>query len=396
MAEKLFSFRRLLLAVGVACLLIGAGCTTTAPQYTIAPISAEDAEPFRLDRLFYIKSIKVDGILIAASAEVSDEALYETAYLFEHLMSDLAPVVAKNIRDHGVLCVIVGHDEPVSSLPGFETDLTGDDRIRYDWRQRGFLRDMHGHKVALFSEEDVLEYVGGNRLESILIHEFGHVVHKAGFPEEWDKELVALHKRVMDAGLWNDGRAAQRFRRVKSDTPVSLLDALVKAYPHIPSKLLKACVDSGDITVNGVPTKGDQKITKDDKVLIVFGGPKNCYATRNRGEYFAEMYQTWYDTNRTNDHDHNHIHTRDQLREYDVEATAFLEKVTKGSEWRFTSPLTRAGEGHLANYDPDNSPEPMKVPGISGAAFKYWDNYWKDYWPRLADKHGIPIPSGKE
>ena len=33
----------------------------------------------------------------------------------------------------------------------------------------------------VFAEEDVMEYPGGMQLESILVHEFGHVVHGAGF-----------------------------------------------------------------------------------------------------------------------------------------------------------------------------------------------------------------------
>ena len=60
-----------------------------------------------------------------------------------------------------------------------------------------------------------MEYEGGMRLESILVHEFGHVVHGVGFDEVLQKRLTATFENVAKTGIWNDGRAAQRFRRVQ-------------------------------------------------------------------------------------------------------------------------------------------------------------------------------------
>lgn len=44
---------------------------------------------------------------------------------------------------------------------------------------------------------------------------------------------------------------------------------------------------------------------------------KGKYAATNHHEYFAEGVQSWFDNNRENDHDHNHVNTRGELREYD-------------------------------------------------------------------------------
>ena len=33
----------------------------------------------------------------------------------------------------------------------------------------------------------------------------------------------------------------------------------------------------------------------------------------NHHEYFAEGVQSWFDNNRENDHDHNHVNTRAEL-----------------------------------------------------------------------------------
>ncbi|MEM7395170.1 MAG: hypothetical protein AAF492_22795, partial [Verrucomicrobiota bacterium] len=131
------------------------------------------------------------------------------------------------------------------------------------------------------------------------------------------------------------------------------------------------------------------KVTREDKVLIVFGGPKQCYAAKNRAEYFAEGFQIWYDTNRTMDHDHNHIHTREQLKTYDTLLAELCEDVLGDSEWRFVSPRKRAGKGHLKGFDPAGSPVVKELDHIRDAAYDYYDTYWKEYWKRLYDKHGL-------
>ena len=82
--------------------------------------------------------------------------------------------------------------------------------------------------MVVFTEEDTLEYEGGMQLESILIHEFGHVIHGAGFSKEQQERLTAAFNEAREKGIWFDGRAAQRFRRVEGKQKVSLLEALTK------------------------------------------------------------------------------------------------------------------------------------------------------------------------
>lgn len=363
----------------------------TVTAHAVKPLTAELADEYDLDRDFFKKATMAEGILIATSAKVSDYAHLEAAYQFGHLMSALRPEIAERIREGHVLCILVGHDELTSDIPLFRSDKTGDELAFYNWRSRGFLTSIDDRPVVLFSEEDVLEYEGGMQLESILIHEFGHVIHRPGFYDGLDDELMATWKAAMNDGLWNDGRAAQRFRRVTGDQAVVLLDALAQSFPDQALELLRQCLDSGDILVNGKPTNSKVKITGKDKVLIVFGGPKDCYATKNRGEYFAEIVQAWFDTNRTMDHDHNHIHTREQLIAYDPGAAAFLRKIFKPGEWRFVSPRLRARKGHLVGYDPATAPVVDKPDFITDAANDYYDDYWADYWQRLHKKHGFTV-----
>ncbi len=363
----------------------------------VKPVSGEQAAEYKLDPNFFKKGTLVQDILIATSTNVSDFTHLEAAYQFDMVMKSIRPEIAQRIRDRKVLCVLVGHKELTSDVPMFASEKTDKELDFYNWRQRGFLTTKNNRQVVLFAEEDVLEYEGGMQLESILIHEFGHVVQGAGFDKELNARVKAAFEHAKEKGIYNDGYAAQRFRRVKSETPVSLLDALVKSFTAETRDFLSRCFDGGDILVNGKAARSDVKVTRDDKVLIVFGGPKQTYSLASQAEYWAEGFQDWYDTNRTMDHDHNHIHTRDQLKAYDPELAKLCAEVMGDSEWRFVSPRTRAGQGHLAGYDPATAPKVAKLEHIDLAAQDYYDKYWKDFWKRLHEKHADKaVPKAQE
>jgi len=358
-----------------------------AVEYSVGALSEEVAAEYNLDMTFYKKVTPVEGILIATSLNVSDLAHLEAAYQFGMIMQRINPAIAQRIRDQKVLCILIGHQELTSQVPQFANDKTGKELAFYNWRNRGFLTRKNGRRTVVFAEVDVLEYEGGMQLESILIHEFGHVIHGAGFDQGLQDRLSECFEKATENGIWNDGRAAQRFRRIKSEAPVLLLDELVKAFPDESPTLIRVCLDQGDILVNGQPTQSKVMVTREDKVLIVFGGPKQCYAAKNRAEYWAEGVQCWYDTNRTMDHDHNHIHTREQLKRYDPPLAQLCSDVLGGSEWRFVSPRQRAGKSHLEEFDPLKTPQVVDPEFIQDAANDYYDKYWKDYWQRLYDKH---------
>ena len=296
-------------------LLTGGFCFSAQAIYEVKPLTESQASEYKLDTSFYRKATLVQDILIATSVKVSDVAHQETAYQFDMLMRSMKPGIAERIRKKKVLCLLIGHDELTSQLPQFTTGKKGEELDFYNWRQRGFLSHIGSRPTVVFAEEDVLEYEGGMQLESILVHEFGHVVHGAGFDEALQKRLTAAFENVKKNGIWNDGRAAQRYRRIKSESPIKLLAALKKSFPNESPELLRKCLNEGDILLNGKKANARVMVNKNDKVLIYFGGPKQCYAAKNRAEYWAEIYQCWFNTNRTMDHDHNHIHTREQLIE---------------------------------------------------------------------------------
>jgi hypothetical protein len=370
-----------------AILFVQSTMSDALADYDVKAPTEEQAKEYNLDTSFYKKCTLVQNILIATSQNVSDLAHQEAAYQFDMVMSQISKPIAESIRQKKVLCILIGHREFTSDLPQFKSKKTGKELDFYNWRSRGFLTHKGGRPTVVFAEEDVLEYEGGMQKESILIHEFGHVIHGAGFDKGLQERLTKTWQAARDAGIWNDGRAAQRYRRIKSKTPVKLLDALAKSFPDQTRKLLAQCLDGGDILVNGKKSNSKVMVTGEDKIRIVFGGPKECYAHKNRAEYWAEGVQCWYNTNRTMDHDHNHIHTREQLIKYDSGLAKLCDDVLGDSDWRFVSPRLRAGKGHLKNFDPTKSPKVDDLPHIKTAANDYYDKYWSTYWKRLQDKY---------
>jgi hypothetical protein len=83
---------------------------------------------------------------------------------------------------------------------------------------------------------------------------------------------------------------------------------------------------------------------------------KGKYAGVNHHEYFAEGVQSWFDNNRKNDHDHNHVDTRALLLDYDPGLAALCREVFGDTELKYTKPATRLRD-HLAGYDPASAPK---------------------------------------
>lgn len=82
---------------------------------------------------------------------------------------------------------------------------------------------------------------------------------------------------------------------------------------------------------------------------------KGTYAATDYREYFAEAVQSWFNNNRENDHDHNHVNTRRELQEYDPRLAAICEEVFGETALTYSKPTTRL-HGHLAGYDPTKAP----------------------------------------
>lgn len=70
---------------------------------------------------------------------------------------------------------------------------------------------------------------------------------------------------------------------------------------------------------------------------------KGTYAGSNASEYWAEGVQSYFDCNRQNNYNHNHVNTRDELQIYDPELAALVAETfrhTSQTDWRY-KPVAR-------------------------------------------------------
>ncbi len=83
---------------------------------------------------------------------------------------------------------------------------------------------------------------------------------------------------------------------------------------------------------------------------------QGTYAATNHKEYWAEGVQSWFDTNRPPDHQHNHVDTREELQEYDPKLAALIQSVYGDRPWRYRRPADRPHARHLRGFDPTTAP----------------------------------------
>ena len=99
----------------------------------------------------------------------------------------------------------------------------------------------------------------------------------------------------------------------------------------------------------------DRRVKQTYDAAMKAGLWKGKYASVNHHEYFAEGVQSWFDDNRENDHDHNHVNTRAELIEYDPGLAGLCREVFGDTVLKYTKPTTRL-RGHLEGYDPSKAP----------------------------------------
>ena len=99
----------------------------------------------------------------------------------------------------------------------------------------------------------------------------------------------------------------------------------------------------------------DRRLRETYQKAMKAGLWKGKYASVNHHEYFAEGVQSWFDDNRQNDHDHNHVNTRAELLEYDPGLAAMCKEVFGDTKLKYTKPATRL-TGHMEGYDPLKAP----------------------------------------
>jgi alpha-glucosidase len=96
-----------------------------------------------------------------------------------------------------------------------------------------------------------------------------------------------------------------------------------------------------EIGLAGVDPKFDAKLQAAYKMALERGLWKGTYAATNHKEYWAEGVQSYFDTNRASDAEHNDIDTREKLAKYDPTLFALIDDVYRHSRWRYVRWDTR-------------------------------------------------------
>ncbi len=275
------------------CLLV---CVTLA-----ARVSAADAPKYEVIAppaeakvpAFYTKFISANGYPVSASDHVNDYALKEAAYLINQMMAHRPDVRDAMIASGSRLCILA-HDEFTTDLPEFA--------------KLGLPRG-YGSLSAKDYWDARARGTGGSERDPFCSCGEENLLGYPGDP--YETECILIHEFAHNIHL----------------------RGMVRVDPTFDGRVKKAYEQAKEQ-----------------------GLWKGKYASVNHHEYFAEGVQSWFDNNRENDHDHNHVNTRAELLEYDSGLAALCKEVFGETKLTYTKPATRLTD-HLAGYDPTKAPK---------------------------------------
>lgn len=279
--------------------LIGRDDNSEAVVSSVVPIQGFrfDPESSHQAPKFYTQSTSANGLPIVASKNVNPYALKEAEFLVNMMLAK-RPDVLKAMVSSGARLCIIAHNEFTTDLPEFARLGEG---------------EAPGREMKRFSARDFWDArargTGGSETDPYCSCGEENLLGYDGDP--YSTECILIHEiahNIHLRGLQNvdptfDGRLKEAYRNA--------MDA---------------------------------------------GLWKGKYASVNHHEYFAEGVQSWFDNNRENDHDHNHVNTRAELLEYDPGLAALCREVFGDTELKYTKPGTRLKD-HLQGYDPTKSPK---------------------------------------
>jgi len=175
-------------------------------SFELQPVTAVPAD-LQLGS-FYKKFLDADGIPVVASAAVRDEALIRAGKVISAMLSK-RPDVKQVMVEKRCKVMIIGEHEQVCDLPEYAHICETPENVAY-WnkRARGFGGAPEDTYSASFGEENVLCLEGDRyRGESILVHEFAHLIHTIGIVgvnPDFDSELEELRRQAIEKGLWEN------------------------------------------------------------------------------------------------------------------------------------------------------------------------------------------------
>ncbi|MAW77807.1 MAG: hypothetical protein CMJ95_10555 [Planctomycetes bacterium] len=161
-------------------------------------------------------------------------------------------------------------------------------------------------------------------------------------PEYWDRRARGLGATRSRPSV---SCGEENLLAMKGD-PYSTENILIHEFAHAIHEMGLSSVDR----------TFDTRLKEAYRSAMKAGLWKGAYASTNRMEYWAEVVQSWFDTNRENDNQHNHVDLRSELKEYDPTAAALCEEIFGDGPWRYVHPTQRSHEPHLRDIDRDSLP----------------------------------------
>jgi len=243
---------------------------------------------------FYTQRVTATGFPIVASERVNRYSLLEAAYLVDLMLAKRPDVRAAMIRSGSRLCILA-HNEYTTDQPEF---------VRLADAAPGEFNGISGKDYW----DARARGLGGSERDPLCTCAEENLLGYEGDP--YSTECILIHELAHNIHLRGMSNVDPEF-----------------------NTRLKAAYDAA----------------------MAEGLWAGKYASVNHHEYFAEGVQSWFDNNRENDHDHNHVNTREELLAYDPRLAALCREVFGDTELRYTKPATRL-QGHLVGYDPATAP----------------------------------------
>jgi hypothetical protein len=111
--------------------------------------------------------------------------------------------------------------------------------------------------------------------------------------------------------------------------------------------------------LSSVDPSFDKRLQQTYEAALADGLWKDTYAATNSAEYWAEGVQSWFNCNRQDDSQHNHVNTREELQQYDPRLAKLMEEVFKSDpKWRYQRPSEREQQDrlHLGDFNLQDAP----------------------------------------
>jgi len=166
----------------------------------VGPVSEELRAEFELAP-FYGKSVMVGPLPVVGSADVSDAALLEAAWIVHKMVGQRVDIL-EAMANQRVRLVVMAWNEFTTDVP---EHAHLEPAVYWDRRARGLGATPEAPAVSC-AEENLLAYPGDPyEEENILIHEFAHAIHAMGLnrvDSTFEGRLNEAYARAKEQGLW--------------------------------------------------------------------------------------------------------------------------------------------------------------------------------------------------